>query len=358
MTTSTATLQTLGWSPAFAKAFEPYAQGGQVPARVAVENRSEYGLYTDGGEAHATVTGKLRRDAAGRRDLPAVGDWVVLAPSTGSGPGQIHAVLPRTSVFTRKAPGREHEEQIVAANVDVVFIVTSLNAELNPRRIERYLTLAWESGARPVIVLSKSDRTADPAARASEIASVAGTVPVHVTSTKTGAGVDALLAHLSLHRTGALLGSSGVGKSALINALVGFERQSTGAIREADDKGRHTTTRRELVLLPGGGLIIDTPGMRELQLREVGHGLLMAFDDIVALARDCTFADCRHGPEPGCAVTRAVAEGVLPVERLDAFHKLVAELETRASWQDPRHGAGATRSTSNRSHQKRTKHRR
>jgi ribosome biogenesis GTPase len=183
---------------------------------------------------------------------------------------------------------------------------------------------------------------------------------VHVTSTKTGVGVDALLAHLSGHRTGALLGSSGVGKSALINALVGFERQSTGAIREADDKGRHTTTRRELVLLPGGGLIIDTPGMRELQLREVGHGLLSAFDDIASLSRDCTFGDCRHGPEPGCAVTRAVAEGHLPVERLDAFHKLVRELAARASWQDEHQGAEAKRTvaTASRTHRKRTKHKR
>lgn len=246
------------------------------------------------------------------------------------GAGTIEAVLPRSSVFTRLAAGSDRDIQIVAANVDIVFVVTSLNAELNLRRLERYLTLAWESGAAPVVILSKADRADGTAALLPEVESVAAGVPVHVTSAKTGEGVEALRAHLQPHRTGALLGSSGVGKSTLINFLLGYERQSTGKIREGDDKGRHTTTRRELVLLPGGGILIDTPGMRELQIADAGHGLLSAFDDIVALAAQCAFGDCTHGPEPDCAVKAAVLSGQLEAERLAAYHKLVSELRTRA----------------------------
>jgi ribosome biogenesis GTPase len=238
--------------------------------------------------------------------------------------------------------GRERDEQIVAANIDVVFIVTSLNAELNPRRLERYLTLAWESGARPVVVLSKADCCADPVPLVEQAQTVALDVPVLLTSAKTGLGIEALRALLGNHQTGALLGSSGVGKSTLINALIGWERQDTGEIREADDRGRHTTTRRELVSVPGGGLLIDTPGMRELQLNEAGHGLLSAFDDIDALAAGCTFGDCRHGAEPGCAVQAALAEGRLAVERLASYHKLVSELAVRTSWGQKRGATGRT----------------
>jgi ribosome biogenesis GTPase len=236
-------------------------------------------------------------------------------------------------LFTRKVAGRAHDEQIVAANVDVVFLVTSLNAELNPRRLERYLTLTWESGARPVVVLNKADRCAEPARQVREVEAVALGVAVLITSAKTGQGVDGLRELLRGHRTGALLGSSGVGKSTLINALLGFERQATAEIREADARGRHTTTWRELIPLAGGGLLIDTPGMRELQLSDAGHGLLSAFDDIEALAEGCGFRDCRHGPEPDCAVRQAVAEGRLAAERLSGYHKLLRELELRSSWE-------------------------
>jgi len=331
-----AKLEALGWNEHFASVFESLRAPGLVPARVAVEHRASYEVLTEHGESSASVSGRLRHESRSKLDLPAVGDWVATTPSRGDGPGTIEAVLPRSSVFTRKAAGKERADQIVAANVDVVFVVTSLNAELSARRLERYLTLAWESGAAPVVVLSKADRAEEGGGLVREAETAAAGVPVIVTSAKTGLGVESLLEYLKPHRTGALLGSSGVGKSTLINRILGFERQATGEVREGDDKGRHTTTRRELVLLPGGGILIDTPGMRELQIAEAGHGLLSAFDDIETLAESCAFGDCTHGPEPDCAVKAAVAAGTLDAERLAGFHKLVRELRTRASWEDKR----------------------
>jgi ribosome biogenesis GTPase len=326
------TLAELGWTEALARHFEPFAREGLVAARVAVEHRTKYGLYTERGEAEAALTGRARHEAEARRDRPAVGDWVAMAAPPLGGAGAIHAVLPRVSAFTRKVAGRQHEEQVVAANIDVAFLVTSLNAELNPRRLERYLTLAWKSGARPVVVLTKADLCEDPAALVREIEAVAVGVSVLLTSAKSGLGIEELRGLLADHKTGTLLGSSGIGKSTLMNALVGWERQDTGKIRDADDRGRHTTTRRELVRMPGGGLLIDTPGMRELQLSEAGDGLLATFDDIAELARGCAFRDCGHGPEPDCAVRNAVTAGRLLAERLESFHKLVRELEKRTGW--------------------------
>ena len=336
-------LDSLGWSADWDAAFEPHRDGRAVPARVAVEHRSSYEVHASAGERQATLAGRLRHAARRRQDLPAVGDWVALHPGT-DGTGTIEAVLPRRSMFTRRPPdAKEGELQIVAANVDVVFLVTSLNAELSARRLERYLTVAWESGAAPVIILSKADRAGEHADKVLEVRGVAAGVPVHVTSAKTGAGVAELQQHLLPHRTGALLGSSGVGKSTLINALLGYERQATSAIREQDAKGRHTTTRRELVLLPGGGLLIDTPGMRELQVADAGHGLLGAFDDVVGLAAGCAFGDCTHGPEPDCAVKAAVAAGRLDPARLESYHKLVRELGHHTQWEDKRAASEANK---------------
>jgi ribosome biogenesis GTPase len=334
------TLAELGWTEALACHFEPFARAGLIAARVAVEHRTKYGLYTERGEAEAALTGKTRHEAAARSDRPAVGDWVAVAVPPDGGAGAIHAVLPRASAFTRKVAGHQHEEQVVAANIDVAFLVTSLNAELSPRRLERYLTLAWKSGARPVVVLTKADLVEDPTVLVREVEAVAVGVAVLLTSAKTDLGIEELRGFLADHKTGTVLGSSGVGKSTLMNALIGWERQDTGKIREADDRGRHTTTRRELVRMPGGGLLIDTPGMRELQLSEAGDGLLSAFDDIGELAKGCVFRDCGHGPEPDCAVRDAVAGGRLSAERLESFHKLVRELARRSGWSAKRtHGS-------------------
>jgi ribosome biogenesis GTPase len=326
------TLAELGWTEALARHFEPFAREGLVAARVAVEHRTKFGVYTENGEADAAITGRARFEAGARLDRPAVGDWVAVAVPPDGGAGAIHAVLPRASAFTRKVAGHQHEEQVVAANIDVAFLVTSLNTELNPRRLERYLTLAWKSGARPVVVLTKADLVEDPAALVRDTEAVAVGVAVLLTSAKTGVGIEQLRGFLAGHKTGTVLGSSGVGKSTLMNALVGWERQDTGKIRQADDRGRHTTTRRELVRMPGGGLLIDTPGMRELQLNEAGDGLLSAFDDIAELGKGCAFRDCGHGPEPDCAVREAVVAGKLSAERLESFHKLVNELAQRTGW--------------------------
>jgi ribosome biogenesis GTPase len=326
-------LSALGWTTRLEEAFAPHAAAGLVPARVAVEHRSRYELLGESGEWGATLAGRLRHEASGKRDRPAVGDWVACEPSPpgpgGRGSALVVAVLPRHSAFVRGAAGREGEEQVVAANVDVVFIVTSLNAEFSARRLERYLALGFESGARPVVVLSKTDLVASAQERArlaETVRALALDAPVVVTSAVTGEGIAALTGHLDGHRTGALLGSSGVGKSTLVNRLAGFERQATAAVREADARGRHTTARRELIVLPGGGILIDTPGMRELQLTEAAAGLEAAFADIEALAAQCSFRDCTHGPEPGCAVKEAAGAGGLAAERVEAWRKLVAEL--------------------------------
>jgi ribosome biogenesis GTPase / thiamine phosphate phosphatase len=312
-------LYDLGWSDQLESEFEPHAAAGLAPARVAVEHRGAYDVYAEAGELRAEVAPRLRGAARRRADFPAVGDWVAL------GGGLIHAVCPRRTKFSRKVAWTEVDEQIVAANVDVVFLVTAFGHDFNPRRLERYLVMAWESGADPVIVLTKSDLADDVAGPVFEAEAVAFGVPIHVASAVTGEGLEAVRAHLGRGRTAALLGSSGVGKSTLVNRLAGTELLTTAEIRR-DGRGRHTTTHRELVLLPGGGLVLDTPGMRELQLWESADGLGEAFTDVEALAARCRFSDCAHGREPGCAVRDAIRRGELPAERYASYEKLKREL--------------------------------
>lgn len=319
-------LETLGWDAAWAEQFAPFAADGLTPARVSLEHQHLYRVYTGTDEPLAHVAGRFRHHAGGREQYPAVGDWVALERPHGHARATIRAVLPRRSRFSRKAAGDVTEEQVVAANIDVVFLVSGLDRDFNLRRIERYLVTAREGGAQAVVVLNKADlcdRLDDVVA---EVARLAAGTPVHAVSALALDGLDAVVPYLVRGRTIALLGSSGVGKSTLINALLGHERQRTRAVREKDSRGRHTTTHREMVVLPQGAILIDTPGMRELQLWESEAALSEAFDDIDAMAAGCFFRDCRHDTEPRCAVKDAVARGDLPAERLANFHRLLREV--------------------------------
>ena len=272
-------LESLGWDASFADEFLPFEHDGLAPARVAVEHRSEYVVYSQHGELRAELTGRLRHDD----EHPAVGDWVAVAARADEGRATIHAVLPRRSAFVRKVAWAETKPQVVAANVDVAFVVAGLDLNFNVRRIERYLTLAWESGAQPVVLLTKADLCDDVESRVYEVESVAFGVPVHAVSAPHGDGVDTVRSYVPPGRTAALLGSSGVGKSTLVNALVGAELLAVREIRE-DGRGRHTTSHRQLVPLPEGGLVLDTPGMRELQLWDADSGIEAAFQDLESLA--------------------------------------------------------------------------
>ena len=319
-------LVSLGWNETFANHFAEYEQQGCTVGRVALEHKHIYRVYTEQGELLSEISGKMRFQAFGREDYPAVGDWVVLSARPEEGRATIHAVLPRKSKFSRKVAGDSHEEQIVAANVDTIFLVTALNLDFNLRRIERYLIAAWESGANPVIILSKSDLCEDVEEKVRAVEEVAIGVPVHAISSMQNEGMDALAPYLGKGRTVALLGSSGVGKSTLLNRIYGEEVLKTNEIREGDDKGKHTTTHRELVHLPNGGLLIDTPGMRELQLWDGDSGITDSFADIEEIAAQCHFSDCQHRNEPKCAVNEALRDGTLDRGRYNNYVKLQKEL--------------------------------
>jgi ribosome biogenesis GTPase len=306
-------LRELGWNDELAENIEP----GQVPGRVAAAHRAAFDVWTEAGSVRSRLPGRLLHEGL---DV-GVGDWVALAD------GLIRSVLPRRSAIVRNSPERTTSAQTLAANVDVAFVVSSLGPDLEPRRIERYLVTIWESGASPEIVLTKADRLDDPWPLAAEIETVAVGVPVHVVSAVTGQGCDALRARIPAGTTSVLLGSSGVGKSTLVNRWLGDEVMATRETREDDDEGRHTTTHRQLLELPGGGLVIDTPGLRELQLWDVGAAALDAtFADVEELAAGCRFGDCSHVHEPGCAVLAALETGELPRERFDSWRKLQREL--------------------------------
>ncbi len=329
-------LHRIGWDDRWSMAFEPHRAAGLVPARVALEHTHIYRVVLEDDERLARVAGRLRHQAEARTDFPAVGDWVALDPSDAD-EARIRAVLPRRSQFSRRAAGDATEEQIVAANIDTVFLVAGLDGDFNPRRIERYLLVATESGASPVIVLNKSDLAADPAASAAAVAGLAPGIPVHVVSCRAPETLAPLSAHLGFGRTAALLGSSGVGKSSIVNRLVGYDLLATRSVRLADSRGLHTSTSRQLVVLPAdGGVLIDTPGMRELQLWDSGDGLAGSFTDLEARAAGCRFRDCRHRQEPGCAVREAVTSGELSPGRLESYLKLQAEQAYQARQFDQR----------------------
>jgi ribosome biogenesis GTPase len=335
-------MSALGWSPSREQEFEQHAAAGLAPARVAAQHRGAYLVYAEDGERQAEPAGRLRHEAVAAADLPAVGDWVALDDRGGGEAATIHAVLGRATAFSRKAAGREAAEQVVAANVDVVLVVSAFGDDLNARRLERYLAAAWESGAQPAIVLNKSDVAEDLAADAAEVEAIAFGVPVHPVSALEAAGIEELAAYFAGNRTVALLGSSGVGKSSLVNRLLGWERQDVQGTR-SDGRGRHTTTYRELLPVPGGGLVLDTPGMRELGLWAAGGGVEEAFGDVAELAAACRFADCAHETEPGCAVQAAIVAGTLPEERLESYRKLQRELRHLELKADPRARSEARR---------------
>ena len=303
-------------------------------ARVLLSQRDQYKLLSEAGELDAEPAGVLWHTAPSRADMPVVGDWVaarVVAP----GQAIVEAVLPRRTLFARRAAGRREDRQPIAANIDMVFLVCGLDGDFNLRRLERYLTLAVESGASPVVVLNKSDLCDDLPARHAATALVAGAVPIVSIHTRDEAGSAPLRAWLAPGRTVALLGSSGVGKSSIVNCLAGDERLRTGEVRESDSRGRHTTSHRELIVLPGSGLLIDTPGMRELQLWAGQEALEEVFDEVAALAAACRFGDCSHLSEHGCAVQQALTEGSLAPERWQSYLKLRAEIRRHESMADP-----------------------
>lgn len=322
------TLNQIGWSPEWESAFGPRSREGFVPARVSCEHRgAQYSVLAEQGEWMADVSGRMRHNAASPQDMPSVGDWVIVQPHPGEERCTIHDILPRRSVFIRKTAGDRTKEQVVAANVDTVLLVSGLDHDYNPRRIERYLTLAYGSGSTPVIVLNKADLCSDPDKVLLETETVAPGVPILFVSATQGNGIDKIMELLPAGRTGALLGSSGVGKSAIVNALLGREALKTGPVREHDSRGCHTTTSRQLIPLANGAVLIDTPGMRELQLWGDPDAIGQSFADIEGFAPDCRFSDCSHTNEPGCAVRQAVAEGRLAADRLESY--LVQRKELR-----------------------------
>jgi ribosome biogenesis GTPase len=315
-------LEALGWDDAWEASFTSFRRDGFDPGRVAAQHRGEYDVLTAEAEMRARVSSLLRRESI-PAELPVVGDWVALEGRT------VEAVLPRRTAFSRRAPQASAteaaREQVVAANVDVIFVAVPLGRELDRLQLERYVALALQSGARPVILLTKADLEPAPDAVAGELAGTGGEIAVLPVSVRSSEGLESMRSYLTDGVTGALLGPSGAGKSTLVNTLVGDELLVTGSVR-ADGAGRHTTTRRQLVLLPGGGVLIDNPGMREVQLWAADEGLAEAFPDIAELASRCRFSDCRHETEPGCAVRAALADGELAEERWNRYRALASEL--------------------------------
>lgn len=319
-------LSSLGWNESFSAHFHPFATDGFHAARVTLQHKHAYRLLTGpAGEVDGVCTGRLLHATSTRVDLPVVGDWVVIRPRRGEPVADIHAVLPRQTAFIRRAAGPREEAQVLAANLDTVFLVMALDGNFNIRRLERLLAITWESGATPVVVLNKLDLCADPGGARDSVAAQARGAEVVTISALNHIALEGLQPHLSPGRTVAVLGSSGVGKSTLVNRLLGEDRQRTGARRNDNSLGRHVTVHRELVVLPGGAMIIDTPGLREVGLWDASEGIDETFADLTALATQCRFTDCTHAGEPGCALHAALESGELDEARFAAWQKLARE---------------------------------
>ncbi len=328
----------LGWGPDFATALAPHAEKGLEPARVTLVYRKQLRVLSRRGEHWARTGGRILHKAESAEDHPAVGDWVA-ARVPDEGEALVHALLPRRSAVVRKVAGHQHAPQVIAANIDYLMLVMGLDMDFNPRRLERYLTLSWESRAQPIVVLNKADVCDDLPFFLDETKAVAPQVPIHVVSALEGSGLAELQQYVGAGKTTAFLGSSGVGKSTLVNRIVGLEVQRTGELKD-DGKGKHTTTTRELLVLPTGGALIDNPGLREIQLWDADDGLSRAFDDISEIAQGCRFSDCAHQREPGCAVQAALEAGTLADDRYEAWLQLQRELAAR---EKPKRGAPETK---------------
>ena len=312
-----------GLSEAVEKTAERFAD--LTVSRILSQEKGIYRLVSSQGEKWGEISGRFHYDVQAKSEYPAVGDFVMVDWNKSGGNAVIHHVLPRKSCFIRKTAGEKNEEQVVAANIDTVFLCMSLNNDFNLRRLERYVSIAWNSGAVPVIVLTKSDLCEYLDSKLIEVSSVAAGVDILVTNAMDKNGYEEVYPYLGEGKTIEFIGSSGVGKSTLINCLMGEKRLDTNGLRN-DDKGRHTTTHRELILLPSGGMVIDTPGMRELGMWDAGDGIEQTFADIEKLALKCRFRDCTHsGSEPGCAVQEAVESGELSIDRLRSWQKLMNE---------------------------------
>jgi len=327
-------LHAFGWDEMFDERFQSFRESGLSPGRVVESNRFIYDLMSEGGLVRGKLSGKFRKSCLSREDYPTVGDWVAFKTNDQTGYPSIHGMLGRRSKFSRKVKGKVSQEQVIAANIDTIFIVSGLDEDFSIRRLERYTALAADSNAELVFILNKADLCEDLQKVVSEVGGLFKGVPVYALSALNNQGLEQILPHLKAGKTVVFLGSSGAGKSTIVNRLLGEERQKTGSVSAHDGRGRHITTSKNLIVLPSGALVIDTPGLREVQLLCSGEGLKNAFSDIEEYAGECKYRNCTHTDELGCAVLSAVNDGLIPEDRLKSYHKLKREIAYNLSRHD------------------------